>query len=109
LNLHADRFAYLVDGVWLGDAASPVRFVEPWRHPPSIDLTEAALRLRVVERGGCDLAPLDPPNPTIVSRCSPTSGPTDVALTVRGPRNIPERRLARCGDHGPPLDWVQSS
>ena len=30
LNLNADRFAYVVGGVTLGDAASPLTFTEPW-------------------------------------------------------------------------------
>lgn len=58
LNLLVDRYCYVVDGVALGDPTSPVRLVEPWRPGPGIDVEGAARRLRIVERSGCDLAPL---------------------------------------------------
>lgn len=60
LNLLVDRFAHEVaDGVVLGDPASPVRLVRPWcGAPPSVD--PAREHLRLVERRGCDPAPLDP-------------------------------------------------
>jgi hypothetical protein len=193
LNLHADRFAYLVHGVLLGDPRSPVRFVEPWRRAPQIELAAASRRLRIAERGGCDLAPLDPADAddrlTLLSyiwpdeperlartraaidlaardpvqvtaqpaaewlvgrlgtasedtltviwhslfvqylgedewaalqQCFRPAGRTvvwlsmeprhdsirEVELTVRGARDSAGRRLARCGDHGPPLSWV---
>ncbi len=197
LNLHPDRFAYLVGGVWLGDTTSTVRLIEPWERTPEIDLAEAARNLRIVERGGCDLAPLDPAEPddrlTLLSYIWPDESERlarteaaidlvaqhpgrvqaepagqwvaprlqaasdteltviwhslfrqylvceewqaleasydaaaggmgappvvwlsmepgqdhirDVELTLRGPGSAPERRLARCGDHGPPLSW----
>jgi len=56
LNLLVDRFAHEVaDGVVLGDPASPVRLLRPWvGTPPSYDVVQ------VVERRGCDPAPLDP-------------------------------------------------
>ncbi len=56
LNLLVDRYAHEVaDGVVLGDPASPVRLRRPWDgpHPPH-------LAPEVVERRGCDPAPLDP-------------------------------------------------
>ena len=56
LNLLVDRYAYRVaDGVVLGDPASPMRLDLPWqgRHP-AYDVVE------VVQRRGCDPAPLDP-------------------------------------------------
>ena len=56
LNLLVDRYAHEVaDGVVLGDPASPVRLREPWRgaHPPYAGL-------ELVDRDGCDPAPLDP-------------------------------------------------
>jgi hypothetical protein len=37
-----------------------VRFREPWRPGPPIDVTAAARRLRIAERAGCDRRPLDP-------------------------------------------------
>ncbi len=60
LNLLADRFRYLQDGVALGDPASPVRFTDPWAPAPDIDLLSAAHALRIVARAGCDPNPLDP-------------------------------------------------
>ena len=56
LNLLVDRFAHeIADDLVLGDPTSPVRLVRPWegRHPEP-------LQPRVVERRGCDPAPLDP-------------------------------------------------
>jgi len=57
LNLLFDRFAHVVSpDVVLGDPASPVRFVHPWEGEiPPYDTP-----LEVVERRGCDPAPLDP-------------------------------------------------
>jgi hypothetical protein len=63
LNLLADRYAYVVGDLVLGDPASPLRFVDPWAPPPPVDLARAAAELRIVARGGCDLAPLDPRRP----------------------------------------------
>jgi hypothetical protein len=60
LNLLVDRFCYLVGGKTLGDPASPVRLIEPWTRCPDGDLLQAAARLRIAQREGCDLAPLDP-------------------------------------------------
>jgi hypothetical protein len=57
LNLHVDRFAYdVADGVLLGDPASPVVLRRPWAGAlPPYDVVP-----RLVERRGCDPAPLDP-------------------------------------------------
>ena len=63
LILMADRFSYQVDGMELGAPASTVRFADPWKPPPALDLAEAARRLCIVAREGCDPAPLDPRNP----------------------------------------------
>jgi hypothetical protein len=56
LNLRADRFRVeLADGTGLGPVDSPVVLADPWlgHRPPD-------LALRVVERRGCDTAPVDP-------------------------------------------------
>ncbi|HEX3908844.1 MAG TPA: DUF2332 domain-containing protein [Mycobacteriales bacterium] len=55
LNLRADRFHITGAGASYGDPASPVRLLEAWRgvRPPDVPL-------RVVERSGGDLAPIDP-------------------------------------------------
>ncbi|HEX3830906.1 MAG TPA: DUF2332 domain-containing protein [Solirubrobacteraceae bacterium] len=63
LNLHADRYAYDVGEATLGEPSSAVRFQEPWRPGPQIDLAAARDRLRISHRAGCDLAPLDPSLP----------------------------------------------
>ena len=57
LNLVPDRYAHEVrDDRVLGDPSSPVRLPEPWHGPfPPYDTP-----LDVVERAGCDPAPLDP-------------------------------------------------
>jgi hypothetical protein len=55
LNLRWDRFAYEVGDEVLGDASSPVRFVQPWLGSwPTREQAE------VVSRRGCDPHPLDP-------------------------------------------------
>lgn len=60
LNLNVERMRYVVAGVALGDPASPLSFVEPWVGAPVDDPPAAAARLQIVERGGCDRAPIDP-------------------------------------------------
>ena len=56
LNLHLDRYRYEADGMALGPADSRVRFVDYW-YPTSPRLDAD---LRIVERRGCDLSPIDP-------------------------------------------------
>jgi len=58
LNLRADRYAYTIGGETYGDADSTVRFDEPWSPAPPIDLRGCTERLEIVDRGGCDMAPL---------------------------------------------------
>jgi hypothetical protein len=60
LNLHVERFAYVVGGQMLGDPSSSLRFDEPWDGLPVPDPPGAAARLQIAERGGCDMAPIDP-------------------------------------------------
>lgn len=55
LNLRVDGFAYEAGDRVLGDPASPVRLVQPWQ-----GATPPYGRVDVVERTGCDPAPLDP-------------------------------------------------
>ncbi len=57
LNLMVDRFAYdVAEGQTLGDPRSPVRLVRPWHGRfPTGDV-------QLLERAGCDPAPLDPAN-----------------------------------------------
>ena len=55
LNLRLDRFWYEADGRGVGDAASPVRFVDCWAHGrPRFDAP-----LTIATRAGCDRAPID--------------------------------------------------
>ena len=63
LNLNADRFCYVVGGAPLGEPTSPLEFVEPWEGAPVDDPAGAAARLRVTERAGCDMAPIDATTP----------------------------------------------
>ena len=60
LNLHVDRFRYVVGGAVLGDPASELELREPWIGAPVADPSAAAATLRIAERGGCDRAPIDP-------------------------------------------------
>jgi hypothetical protein len=53
LNLIPDRYAYASGGRVYGDAASPVRFDEPWSHP-------LGAAPRIAQRRGCDLDPRHP-------------------------------------------------
>jgi len=56
LNLRFDNFAYEIDGRLLVDPASPVRFRGVYEAgSPPLDVS-----MRVVERQGCDIHPLDP-------------------------------------------------
>ena len=59
LNLLADRFGYRVGGETLGEGDSPLTFVEPWIGSPVPAPALTARAMRVTERGGCDIAPLD--------------------------------------------------
>jgi hypothetical protein len=60
LNLRADQFRVaLPGGSGVGPEASPVVLTDPWRGPlPPLDA-----QMEVVERAGCDSAPLDPTTP----------------------------------------------
>jgi hypothetical protein len=76
LNLRADRYAYDVGEAMLGDPSSAVRFQEPWRPGPQIDLAAAQ------DRCGSPIAPAVTWRrwirrwPTIGAAFCPTSGPT---------------------------------
>ena len=59
LNLHADRYRYVVTGRPLGDPASRLSFEEPWEGLPVGDPWMVEGFLCLVERCGCDLAPID--------------------------------------------------
>lgn len=54
LNLLVDHFAYRIGAVALGDPDSPVVMDQPWQGPHPVG------SVRVVDRRGCDLAPVDP-------------------------------------------------
>jgi hypothetical protein len=59
LNLRWDHFRYEVDGHEWGDPGSPLRLRDGFvGRPPSFDV-----RVDVVERKGCDAAPVDPLTP----------------------------------------------
>ena len=59
LNLLATDFAYRVQGTLLGRDDSPVVFEEPWISVPVPDPISADRDLVVVDRRGCDVAPID--------------------------------------------------
>ncbi|CAN5861115.1 DUF2332 domain-containing protein [soil metagenome] len=59
LNLRCDRFHIGGAGAQMGDSDSPVDLSSHWRTPPP----EAPARLDVVDRRGCDRAPVDPTTP----------------------------------------------
>ena len=63
LNLLADRFAYRVGGETLGEGDSPLTFVDPWIGSPVPAPALSARTMRVTERSGCDIAPLDLASP----------------------------------------------
>ena len=54
LNLCVDAFAYRIGDLVLGDPTSPVVIDQPWQGPYPVG------SVRVVERLGCDPAPVDP-------------------------------------------------
>jgi hypothetical protein len=94
LNLICDRYRYDVGGLTLGAPDSPVRFEQPWRPAPAIDLTAAATALRISHREGCDANPLDPASPDdrrrLISYIWPDErdrlARLDAALSVAAPR-----------------------
>ena len=55
LNLRADQFRYLADGTSYGPADSPVVFESAWT-----GRTLKPAPLRIAERVGCDIAPVNP-------------------------------------------------
>jgi hypothetical protein len=59
LNLLAENFAYRSSGALLGDPESPLVFEGPWVGVPVPDPAAAQEHLTVVERRGCDIAPID--------------------------------------------------
>jgi hypothetical protein len=60
LNLSVDRFRHEVGGgLVLGDPGSPVVLDVPWQGRPP----DTAVQLHLLERRGCDPAPLDPSSP----------------------------------------------
>ncbi|RVT85751.1 DUF2332 family protein [Rhodobacteraceae bacterium CCMM004] len=106
LNLLADRFLLDLGGVRLGPADATVRLTPEWRGPPP-----RAADLRVADRAGVDLAPVDPGTAegrlTLLSYLWPDQperlARTDAAIALRdGPAPVAagdaapwlERRLA---------------
>jgi hypothetical protein len=59
LILLAENYAYRSTGALLGDPDSPLVFEGPWVGTPVDDPADAMERLTVVERRGCDIAPID--------------------------------------------------
>ncbi|MGP4112670.1 DUF2332 domain-containing protein [Streptomyces sp. 4N509B] len=66
LNLRVEQFRYEADGFSWGSPDSPVRLADAWRGGVPGWLREGAARhpsLRIVERRGCDVTPIDPLSP----------------------------------------------
>lgn len=59
LNLNLDRFAVMLDGQAIGPDAPALRLAPEWRGPHRPDPQP----VRVIDRRGVDLAPLDPADP----------------------------------------------
>ena len=59
LNLHPDRYRYVVEGRSLGDPDSPLAWEEPWVGLPVDDPWRAERSLRFAERRASDIAPVD--------------------------------------------------
>jgi hypothetical protein len=59
LNLRADRYAYVHQDSMLGAADSAVRFDEPWAAVPDMYFPAIDSGLEIVDRAGCDMAPLN--------------------------------------------------
>ena len=57
LNLHWDRFWYDTGETSIGDPSSTVRFTDVWRAAPVLS------PVHIVDRHGCDIAPLDAGDP----------------------------------------------
>lgn len=101
LNLHFDRFALNAAGRHLGPAEPVLTLAPDWRGAPP-----PAARLRVVERMGADLSPLDPQSPRDRLRLCAYLWPdqpgrlalTQAAIAVAGP-------APACSDAA---DWLDS-
>jgi len=118
LNLNVERFRYVVGGAVLGDAGSPLEFVEPWQGLPVADPGAVAARLQIAERAGCDRAPIDatthegrlelqsyvwPDEPERIARVGRAAG-----VAVRHPVSVARRSAAawlleRLGDPRPAM------
>jgi hypothetical protein len=111
LNLQLDRYAYDLGGRRVGDLGAIVRIEPDWRGPPPADAI-----VRIAERRGVDLGPLDPrrDRDRMLAYIWPDQprrlGQAEAALAIAA-RNPPpveagdaadwiERRLDRCGPAG---------
>lgn len=86
LNLRADHFRYAADGFAWGPEDSPVILDEAWRGAPPDWLARSAAahpRLPVVQRRGCDLAPIDPLSPGGALALRAYVWPDQIARTAR--------------------------
>ncbi len=81
LGLNADRYRYGTgaDGRWWGPAASPVALADAWRGAAP----DPGAPLRVVERHGSDIAPLDLARPGAAERLQAYVWPDQTARLAR--------------------------
>jgi hypothetical protein len=63
LNLLAPYYGYKVGDVTLGDCKSALVFEDPWISSPVKDPAGSGEKLQILERRGCDLAPIDASSP----------------------------------------------
>jgi hypothetical protein len=104
LALRADRYGLQAGAQWLGPADATVRLAPAWSgpSPPPADL-------RIVDRRGVDLSPLDPTNPAHRLRLRAYLWPdqpdrrtlTDAAIAVA--RDLPARI-----DAGDAVEWLEA-
>ena len=104
LNLRWDLYRYEAGERGWGDPVSPVRIADPFAGdpPPSLETS-----VRVVERGGCDLSPLDP-----ASEADRLTLLSYVWADQRGRRRLLEKALAVASrlpirvEAVPAADWL---
>jgi hypothetical protein len=100
LNLQLDKYHWQGPGWTCGDSASPVRFRLDCPCPPR--------GLEIVERGGCDIAPVDPRDPVMSRRLhafvpfelSTAHKNLDAALTIAADQPLPV-------DRAPAQEWLE--
>jgi len=116
LNLHVERFRFLIRGEALGAPDSPLEFEEPWQSMPVGDPGKAAAQLAISGRAGCDPDPIDvftaEGRRTLLSYVWPDvrmepreSHMSEFAVECRVWPGDHDSTIATAGNHGPPVVW----